>query len=318
MTDPRPPASAEPAARLGARHTRSGQLHAIACVTIATLFFGIASVLVKLVAPPIPVIEVVFFRSIFSLLPVLPPLWRQHRSVLRVASPGWYVARVFCGLSGMTCFFYAVGHLSLGDFTALGFIMPMVLMLLSVPFLGEKVGIRRFAAALVGFSGVLLIARPFAGADALPLLPVLVILVGTIAWTMSMVTIRRLGALGEHNLVIVFWFAAGSSLVSGALLLPVWVAPDAFQLACLVGVGISSAAAQLLMTEGYRAGETSVVVPFEYAAIIWALLFGWLIWDERPDLYMLGGVAILIASGLYILHREVVLRRERGADEAGA
>lgn len=312
---PPPP---EAAARLGARHTSGGQLHAILCVVGATLLFGIASVFVKLVSPPIPVMEVAFFRCIFSLLPLLPTMWRRHVRVFPVTSPGWHLARTVFGLVGMASSFYGVARLPLGDYTALCFVMPLVLTLLSVPFLGEKLGIRRVSAALVGFSGVLLIARPFGGEDALPLLPTLVVLGSTVTWSLSMVAIRRLGALGEQNLVIIFWFAIGASLVSFAAMLPVWVTPDPWQLGLLIGVGVVSAYAQIMVTEGYRAGETSVVAPFEYAAILWALLFGWLIWGERPEPSMLAGVAILIASGLYILHREVVRRRERERLAAGS
>jgi drug/metabolite transporter (DMT)-like permease len=81
----------------------------------------------------------------------------------------------------------------------------------------------------------------------------------------------------------------------------------------LVGTGLVSGVAQLMMTQAYRSGETTVVAPFEYVSILWAVAVGWLIWGEAPDISMLGGVAVLVASGLYILHREVVRRRERAA-----
>jgi drug/metabolite transporter (DMT)-like permease len=300
------------ATRLGGQHTQKGQLRAIGCVVAATFCFTVASVLVKAVSPPIPTMQVVFFRSLFSLLPLLPAILREGARVLRPIHSGWHLARTGFGFCGMSAAFYSLTRLSLADFTALGFAMPLFLTPLSVLFLGERVGIRRVLAVLVGFVGVLLIVRPFGG-DELPTVPTLVALAGTLAWAFSMIAIRRLGALGETNLTIVFWFATGSGLISGLLMLPVWVAPDARELLFLGGIGLVSGFAQLFMTEGYRQGETTVVAPFEYVAILWAVLMGWTIFGEAPAIEMLSGVVVLVASGLYILHREVVRRRERAA-----
>jgi drug/metabolite transporter (DMT)-like permease len=96
-------------------------------------------------------------------------------------------------------------------------------------------------------------------------------------------------------------------------MLPAWLTPSLGQLALLAAIGLVSGLAQLFMTEGYRQGETTVVAPFEYVAILWAVLLGWTIFGERPAIEMLSGVVVLAASGLYILHREVVRRRERDA-----
>lgn len=300
------------ATRLGGQHTQKGQLRAIGCVVAATFCFTVASVLVKAVSPPIPTMQVVFFRSLFSLVPLLPAILREGSRLLRPRHRGWHLARAGFGFCGMASAFYGLMTLSLADFTALGFAMPLFLTPLSVLFLGEKVGIRRVAAVLVGFIGVLLIIRPFGG-DELPTVPTLVVLAGTMAWACSMIAIRRLGSLGESNLTIVFWFAAGAGLLSGTLMLPVWVMPDARQFALLAGIGLVSGVAQIFMTEGYRQGETTVVAPFEYVGILWAVLMGWFIFGEAPAIEMLSGVVVLVASGLYILHREVVRRREREA-----
>lgn len=316
VTDRHPTPATDTATRLGGRHSRRGQLRAIGCVVAATFCFTVASVLVKAVSPPIPTMQVVFFRSTFSLLPLLPLILREGHRLLRPVHRGWHLARTGFGFIGMASAFYGLTRLSLADFTALGFAMPLFLTPLSVLFLGERVGIRRVSAVGVGFLGVLLIVRPFGG-DELPTLPTLVVLGGTVAWAGSMIAIRRLGALGESNLTIVFWFAIGGSLVSGVLMLPVWVTPGARHLLFLAGTGLVSGFAQLFMTEGYRHGETTVVAPFEYVAILWAVLLGWIIFGEAPAIEMLSGVVVLVASGLYILHREVVRRRERETSSAG-
>lgn len=300
------------ATRLGGRHTRRGQLRAIGCVALATFCFAVASMLVKLVSPPIPTMQVVFFRSAIGLLPLLPAILRAGPGLVQPRHAGWHLVRSAFGFVGMSTTFYALPRMALADLTALGFAMPLFLTPLSVAFLGEQVGIRRVAAVLVGFIGVLMIVRPFGG-DELPLLPTLVVMAGTLAWAGSMIAIRRLGALGESNLAIVFWFAASASAVSAVLMLPVWVTPDPRELVLLVGIGLSSGVAQIVMTEAYRQGETTVVAPFEYVAILWAIGLGWVVLGEPPAVGMLAGVAVLVASGIYILHREVARRREREA-----
>lgn len=312
MTDASPTPLPDAAARLGGRHTRSGQLRAIGCVGLATFCFAVASVLVKLVSPPIPTMQVVFFRSSIAMLPLLPAMLRAGKRLVQPRHVGWHLARSFLGFIGMSTSFYALPRMALADLTALGFAMPLFLTPLSVLFLGEKVGIRRVAAVLVGFIGVVLIIRPFGG-DELPALPTTLAMLGTVAWAGSMIAIRRLGALGESNLTIVFWFVVLGSAVSGVLMLPVWVTPGPRDLLLLVGIGLSSGCAQIVMTEAYRQGETTVVAPFEYVAILWAIGLGWAVFDEPPAIEMLSGVVVLVASGLYILHREVVRRREREA-----
>jgi drug/metabolite transporter (DMT)-like permease len=300
------------ASALGSRLSRGGQLQAIACVLVATFCFTVGGAFVKAVTPEIAVWQVVFFRSIFAIVPLAPALLRDGTALLRVKHVGWHLARTASGIVGMFASFYGIALLPYADVTALGFTMPLFLTVLSIPLLGETVGWRRALAVLVGFLGVLLIVRPGGGSE-LALVPVLVVILGALAWALSMVAIRRLGALGERNNTIIFWFSAGGTLVSAAMMLPVWVRPTLPQVLLMAGVGVISGIAQLFMTQAYRSGETTVVAPFEYVSILWAVAIGWAVWNEAPDPSMLGGVAVLVASGLYILHREVVRRREREA-----
>jgi len=126
-----------------------------------------------------------------------------------------------------------------------------------------------------------------------------------VCWALTMITIRKLGTSGERNTTIVLWYSLGSLVLSLILSLPVWVMPGPRDAALLIAAGLVSAAAQLLMTEAYRGGETTLVAPFEYAAIIHATLFGALLWGEYPDAWSFAGIAILVSSGLYIWRREV-------------
>lgn len=294
---------------------RRRRARAIAAVVGAAATFAIASALVKWIAAEIPTIQIVLFRSVVSLIALSPMIRREGGiKVLATRRLGWHVLRTVAGFGGMFTAFYGYATLPLAEVTALGFTMPLFLTALSIPLLGERVGPRRWAAVILGFLGVLLILRPGAGAVAIG--PALIVVFGAVCWALSMVAIRRMGEVGESNVVIVAWFSIGGTVVAGALTLFVWVTPGLEQFLCLVGVGLVSTLAQLLMTEAYRRGETTLVAPFEYTGIVWTSLIGLAVWGERPAPTMLAGVAILIASGLYILHREV-MRRRTALEDAG-
>ncbi|MFC4168009.1 DMT family transporter [Teichococcus aestuarii] len=289
---------------------------AILCVMGAALTFALAAVAVKLLGGAIPVMQVILFRNLFA-IPVLlalalataPPGGRS--AVLATRNPWSHVQRIVYGLIGMFGSFYGYVHLPLATVTALGFTMPLFLTALSIPLLGEKVGWRRCSAVLVGFAGVLLMLRPGFGGGALPGGAVAAVLAGAVAWALAMITIRRMGAQGESGAAIVLWFAIGGSVVGAAAAIPGWVWPTPAQWGLLAAVGLVSALAQLLMTAAYRSGETTLIAPFEYSGILWTMTLGILVWGERPDGWDFAGIAVLVASGLYIWHREVRLGVKR-------
>jgi drug/metabolite transporter (DMT)-like permease len=285
---------------------RRSRRRAVLLVLGAAAVFSIAAAFVKGLGGEVPLAQVVFCRNLFA-IPVLLPLLLAQGGVraLRTSRPGLHLARLAAGLMGMFGAFYGYAHLPLAMVTALGFTMPLFLTLLSVPLLGERVGPRRGAAVAVGFAGVLLMTGPFD--DRGDLTAMGVVLLGALGWALAMITIRRMGEAGESNVAIVLWFAIGSAVVSGLLCLPVWVWPSPGQWGLLIGTGVVSALAQIMMTEGYRRGEPTLLAPFEYSAILWTTLMGVLLWAELPDGWDFAGIAVLVASGLYIWHREVAL-----------
>lgn len=288
----------------------AGRSRAILCVLGSGFCYAVAASLIKATAAShIPVTEMVVFRSVVIALVMVLLLWRQGGvlAALRTRRPFGHVVRTLFGFVAMTTSFVGYVRLPLATITALGFAMPLFLVLLSVPLLGERVGWRRGGAVLAGLAGVLVIIRPWRdAASPLPLDAVAIVLAGVLCWALTMITIRRLGVTGERNTTIVLWYSLGSLILSLGLSLPVWVAPAPRDAALLAAAGLVSAAAQLLMTEAYRGGETTLVAPFEYAAIVHATLFGALLWGEYPDAWSFVGMAILMAAGLYIWRREVV------------
>ena len=234
---------------------------AVLLVLGAAAVFSVAGVFVKALGGEIPLAQVVFCRNLFCIPVLLPLLWRHGGlRALRTSRPWLHAWRTAAGLTGMVGAFHGYATLPLATVTALGFTMPLFLTLLSVPLLGERVGPRRGAAVLVGFGGVLLMANP-AGMPEGQALAVGLALVGALGWALAMISIRRLGDSGEKGVTIVLWFAISAAAVSGVACAPGWVAPTATQWLLLAGTGLVSAAAQVMMTEGYRRGEATLLGP---------------------------------------------------------
>ena len=295
------PAQALPAAQEAARARR----RAILCVLGSSASFTVAAALVKYAAPRIPVSEIVLFRSLVAALCLLPMLqkaggWRA----LRTRRPLGHAGRLLAGLAGMYGSFYGYGALPLATVTALGFSMPIFLALLSFPLLGERIRPARALAVGAGLAGVLIVLRPWQGGAEMPLGPAMVVIAGVVFWALAMVSIRRMGQAGERNVTIVLLFSLGSSAIAAIACIPVWVTPDVPALLALIGIGAVSALAQVLMTEGYRSGEATMLAPFEYGAILYTVLMGWLIWEEVPGAWEFTGIAVLVASGLFAWHME--------------
>ena len=301
------------ALRLPAADLRAARRHAILYVLSASATFTLGSALVKALTVEIPVLEIVLFRSIVGFQAMLPMIVRSGGlSALKTRRPVGHVMRTLYGFIGTVTSVYGFGMLPLVTVTALGFVMPLFLTIVSVPLLGERVGPRRATAVVVGLIGVLVMLRPwYVDADSMPLGAVAIVLAGVFTWSLSMINIRQMGDAGERNVTIVSWYSLGTATLAAFGCVTDWVTPSPWQLATLVSAGLMSGFAQLLMTEGYRAAETTLVAPFEYGAIIYATVLGIAIWGEWPDMWSLVGIAVLIASGLYIWHREVTLGLRR-------
>ena len=202
---------------------------AILCVLGSSACFTVAAALVKFISDAIPTSEIVFFRSFVAFLCTLPLIRRNGGwSALRTRRPLGHAWRLMAGLAGMYGSFYGYAHLPLATVTALGFAMPIFLAILSVPLLHERVGPHRALAIGAGLVGVLLVLQPWQGSSGerpLPVVPALIVIAGVICWALAMISIRRMGQSGERNITIVLIFALGSSVVSGALSVPVWILP---------------------------------------------------------------------------------------------
>ena len=297
-------AAAQSAAARGADARRG-----IAIMLLAVGLFAVMDAMVKWLGEAYPTMQIVFFRSLFAFIPLAFIIFRGNlMAAIRIRDPLGHALRALAGILAMASFFYGFGRMPLADAIAIIFAAPIFVTALSVPILGEKVRLRRWTAILVGFAGVVVMLNPGAGM----LDPVAgIVLAGTLFHALAMVFVRKL-ARTESNVAIVFSFTLACTLVGAAFLPFQWVTPSATDLAVLAGIGLIGGIAQIAMTQAFRLADVSLVAPFDYTAIVWASLLGFFIWGEVPGNNIWIGVAIVMASGLYILYRETNLGLPRG------
>ncbi len=257
----------------------------------------------------IPVFEIILFRTLFAFVPLGFYIWRTTGfEVLKTRRPFGHLTRSAIGLTGMVCGFSAVQHLPLTEATALQFTSPLFMTALSALLLGEVVGRHRWAAVVVGFIGVLLMARPIPGE--MDVTGVTLGILSALGAAGAMVAIRQISDT-ERGPTIVFYFTLGGVALGLAGSAFHWVTPDPLTLAMLILAGLIGGVGQLLLTEALRNAPIGVVAPFDYTQLVWAALLGLVIWGELPHPLTLVGAVIVAGSGVYILHRE--LRRFRAA-----
>jgi drug/metabolite transporter (DMT)-like permease len=310
MTTPGNTATATlPAIEAAAREHDTDTGRGIALMVLAVGLYAVMDALVKWLGPSYPTIEIFFFRSLFAFIPIAFFLLRSGSlAQLRTAHPLGHAVRALTGLASLSLFFYAYTHMPLANVIAISFAAPLLVTALSVPLLGERVGWRRWSAVLIGFLGVVIMVQPDSGAfDQIAVLA----LSATILYALVMVFIRKLSRT-ETSTAIVFYYALTSTLISGAFMPFVWVMPDLEGWVLLILVGLIGGLAQIAMTNAFRLADVSIVAPFDYMHIIWAALLGYFIWGEVPSNSIWIGVAIVMASGIYILFREAHLGLPRG------
>jgi drug/metabolite transporter (DMT)-like permease len=208
--------------------------------------------------------------------------------------------------------FSALAFLPLAETTTIGFAAPLFAVALSALLLKERVGRHRWSAVIVGFLGVLVVVRPDGGD--LPPLGLLLAVASAFGVGVVTITIRQIGRT-EHPQTTVLWFSLLSMLALGALMPLHARGHDGLTWAILVALGGFGGFGQLFLTSSLRFAPVSVVVPFDYTQLLWAVLLGWLLFASQPPATTWAGATIIILSGLYTLYREHKLgwEKARGA-----
>lgn len=277
---------------------------AIATLIFGGLTFSMMFACVKLLGAGYSPLQVLLMRYGIGLALVLPFIWRAGSGLWRSERPFSHLIRASYGLGSTFLMFYAVTRMPIATVTAIGFAMPLFLTVLSMPLLKEPVGWRRTTAAIVGFGGVLLIVNPGSDLNWIALAA----LGGAFFYAMAVVAIRQ---LSRHEPVsrIFFLYATCNIVVTGAAMPWVWVTPTWADWGIFLAIGALGAAAQYAFLVAYRYAPATVLAPFDYTQILFALAIGFFAWGETPLPQSFLGGAVIMASGIFIWWRERRLAR---------
>ena len=282
----------------------TGNLRAIVAMLAACAMFSCMDALLKVLAGSYPPFQVTALRGLSAMpLVALYLLWRGQVGAVFDRRLRWrlHLARGVIIVLMLALFTFGLKTLGLAEAYTLSFIAPMVITMLSVPMLKETVPPRHWVAIAVGMGGVVVALRP----DQTAFLSVgaLAVLVAAACYAVSNV-VGRVISRTEPSATLVFWTTFAMALGGGALSAAEWVDISPAHWPLLAGLAVSGFLGQLAISEAFRHGQASAVAPFEYTALAWAVALDWLIWHTVPDAYTLGGGAIIIASGIYLIRRE--------------
>jgi len=274
---------------------------------VAFLLFGVCAGLsldlcAKWLLADYSLTQFVFLRSIFGVsFFLITARFYGGLGSLRTSRWKWHLLRTLFATGAMFGFFYGISRMPLINALTIAFTAPLFVTGLSVPFLGEHVGWRRWLAVVVGFIGVLIVLRPGPGMFTPAAIGVII---AAICYAGLALTARKLAAT-ESSFSLAVYVVIGPFLVSTALIADNFTAPTAGGWFFFVLAGICSAMAWVGIVGGYRRAPPAMLAPFEYTALIGAAIAGYLIWDEVPDVWVITGGLVIIASGLFIVYREI-------------
>jgi drug/metabolite transporter (DMT)-like permease len=285
-----------------AANAASSQFRGTLLMVVSTVFFACADTLTKVLAGGLPAVEVAWLRYVVFALMVAPMVLRDGGGALRSRRPALQVLRGL-GMVGSALFFTAgLPYLPIATATAIYFVSPILIMALSIPFLGEAVGWRRWSAAFVGLAGMLVVIRPGTSAfETAALLPLL----GASSWATASVVTRKMS--GRDQAVTTLAYSALVGFVLLSVLLPFsWETPSPRQIALGLAMGVFSTTGHWLVILAYRHANASTIAPFSYVQLLWSGTLGYLVFGSVPDAWTILGASIIALSGLYTAYRERV------------
>ncbi len=279
----------------------AGMALMVLCVGLLTMMDGTA----KYLAREYPLWQVVWARYAFNLLALLMLLAGLRRRAWRTRAPGLQLGRAFAMIAATFTMFLSLKLLPMAETYAIAFLSPILVALLAGLVLRERLDAARWLAALGGFLGVLVVMRPGSGLfGPAALAPVAMAL----SFALYQLITRMLGGR-DGVYVTMFWSAAVGTATTGLMLPWNWVMPDLDGWLLMATMGMIGLLGQLAMIRAFALAPASLVSPFIYSQIVWAVLFGYLVFGDLPDLWTLAGAAIVVAAGLHLFRHEA--RRNR-------
>jgi drug/metabolite transporter (DMT)-like permease len=279
----------------------------IALILASTVFLGTSDATAKYLSATLPSIEIAWIRFlVFTLIMTPAMLPRSRLYALRTKRVSLQLLRGAALLMSSLLFITGLRYLPIAEASATGFVSPLFVTALSILFLGESVGLRRWLATVVGLAGVLIILRPgtsaFHPAAFFPL-------VSALAWAGTLIMTRMMSGQEHASTIMTYSSIAGLGILS--VLVPfVWVVPTWHDIVFGILIGVASTAGQWIVVLAFRYADASVLAPFSYTQLVWVGILGFVVFGEIPDVFTVTGAVFIVASGLYIAHRERVRRSQ--------
>jgi len=279
----------------------------IALILASTVFLGASDVTAKYLSTTLPSIEIAWIRFlVFALImsPAMVP--GSPLYALRSQRSGLQVMRGVALLGSSLFFISGLRFLPIAEASATGFVAPLFVTALSIVFLGETVGVRRWLATAVGLIGVLIILRPGTGAfHPAAFFPI----DSALAWACKLIMTRMMSGR-DHAITTMTYSSIVGVCILSALVPFVWVAPSWHDILLGVFIGLASTAGQWIVVLAFRYADASVLAPFSYTQLLWVSILGFVIFGEVPDVWTVTGAVFIVGSGLYTAHRERVRRSQ--------
>jgi drug/metabolite transporter (DMT)-like permease len=279
----------------------------IALILLSTIFLGVSDVTAKYLSATLPSVEIAWIRfSVFALIMVPAMLPGSPLYALQSDRRGLQLMRGTALLGSSLLFISGLRFLPIAEASATAFVSPLFVTALSIFFLGESVGVRRWLATAVGLIGVLIILRPgsnaFHPAAFFPL-------VSAFAWACTLIMTRMLS--GRDRAITTMTYSSITGVCILSVLVPfAWVAMSWHDILFGILIGVASTAGQWIVVLAFRYADASVLAPFSYTQLLWVSILGFIIFGEVPDIWTVTGAAFIVASGLYTAHRERVRRSQ--------
>ena len=279
----------------------------IALILLSTTFLGVSDVTAKYLSASLPSIEIAWLRFlVFAVIMVPAMVPGSPLFAMRTSRVGLQLMRGAALLGSSLFFITGLRYLPIAEASATGFVAPLFVTALSIFFLSEKVGVRRWLATATGLLGVLIILRPGTGAfHAAAFFPI----VSALAWAVTLIMTRMMSGR-EHAITIMTYSSIAGVAILSVLVPFVWVAPSWHAVMFGILIGVASTAGQWIVVLAFRYADASVLAPFSYTQLVWVSTLGFLIFGEVPDAWTVVGAAFIVASGLYTAHRERVRRSQ--------
>lgn len=274
--------------------------------SLSVLFFVLMSVCIKATGDHIPLFQVVFFRNFFALIPLFFVIYFLKLKLSTINKYPLHLGRAVIGITAMSLFFISIRYVPLVEMQTISFSSVFFISILSVFFLGEKIGYRRIIAVIIGFIGVVIILNPgsaiFSNYSFLPL-------IASFFLSIAVIFLKKI-LLTNNNILSVWIFTAFCTVISLFFYDDTWIWPQNYDLIFMVASGFLGFIAQICLTKSFQMADASLLAPLDFSSVIWSFLIGYIFFQEFITLNVLFGGLIIIISVSYIFYRERVLKKQ--------